>query len=183
MYVAAFWGIQGQQWLTAATAVHKMTSHDDVIKWKHFPRYWICVGNSPVTSEFPTQMPVTRSFNVFFDLRQNKRLSKQSWGWWFETPSRPLWRHCNVRGKPISTSYTIHTLVTLFTLCTNISRNRYPMTDVFAINQVLNATVLIFYQGGSFIIIAQDRWQIVDIYMNEVWKLRMPILYYWNEKL
>ena len=27
----------------------------------------------------------------------NKQLSKQSWGWWFETPSRPLWRHCNVR--------------------------------------------------------------------------------------
>ena len=25
----------------------------------------------------------------------NKRLSKQSWGWWFETPSRSLWRHCN----------------------------------------------------------------------------------------
>ena len=39
--------------------------------------------------------PVTRSFDVFFDLRMNKRLSKQSWGWWFETPSRPLWRHCN----------------------------------------------------------------------------------------
>ena len=31
----------------------------------------------------------------FFDLRLNKRLSKQSWGWWFETPSHPLWRHCN----------------------------------------------------------------------------------------
>ena len=31
----------------------------------------------------------------FFDLRLNKRLSKQSWGWWFETPSRPLWRHSN----------------------------------------------------------------------------------------
>ena len=27
--------------------------------------------------------------------RLNERLSKQSWGWWFETPSRPLWRHCN----------------------------------------------------------------------------------------
>ena len=25
----------------------------------------------------------------------NKRLSKQSWGRWFETPSRTLWRHCN----------------------------------------------------------------------------------------
>ena len=43
--------------------------------------------------EFPAQRPVTRSFDVFFDLRLNKRLSKQSWGWWFETLSPPLWRH------------------------------------------------------------------------------------------
>ena len=35
------------------------------------------------------------SFNVLFDLRQNKQLSKQSWGWWFDTPSRPLLRHSN----------------------------------------------------------------------------------------
>ena len=35
-----------------------------------------------------------RSFDVSFDLRLNKRMSKQWWGWWFETPSRPLWRHC-----------------------------------------------------------------------------------------
>ena len=41
------------------------------------------------------QRPVTRSFDVFFDLRPNKRLSKQWWGWWFETPSFPLWSHCN----------------------------------------------------------------------------------------
>ena len=45
--------------------------------------------------EFPTQRPVTQSFDVFFDLRLNKRLSKQRWGWWFETLSRPLWRHRN----------------------------------------------------------------------------------------
>ena len=44
---------------------------------------------------FPAQRPVTRSFNVFFDLRLNKRLSKQSWGWWFQTLSGPLWPHCN----------------------------------------------------------------------------------------
>ena len=25
----------------------------------------------------------------------NKRLSKRSWGWWFDPPSRSLWRHCN----------------------------------------------------------------------------------------
>ena len=46
--------------------------------------------------EFPTQRPVTRSFDVFFDLRLNKRLSKQPGGWWFETQSWSLWRQCNV---------------------------------------------------------------------------------------
>ena len=55
----------------------------------------ICAGNSPVSGEVPAQRPVTRSFDVFFDLRLNKRLNKQSWGWWFETLSRPLWRQCN----------------------------------------------------------------------------------------
>ena len=55
----------------------------------------ICVGNSPVPGEFPAQRPVTQSFHVFFDLRLNKPLSKQSWGWWFEMPSCSLWRHGN----------------------------------------------------------------------------------------
>ena len=52
--------------------------------------------NSSVTGEFPAQRPVTWSFDVFFHLRLIIRLSKQSRGWWFETPSRPLWRHCDV---------------------------------------------------------------------------------------
>ena len=47
------------------------------------------------TGDFPTLKLVTRSFDVFFDLRLNKPLSKQARGWWFETPSHPLWRHCN----------------------------------------------------------------------------------------
>ena len=69
--------------------------------WRHqmetfFALLAICAGNSPVPGEFPTQRPVTRSFDVYFDLRPNKRLSKQSWGWWFETLSWSLWRHCNV---------------------------------------------------------------------------------------
>ena len=55
----------------------------------------LCAGNSPVTAEFPSQRPVTLSCDVFFDVRPHKRLSKQSWGWWFETPSCSLWRHCN----------------------------------------------------------------------------------------
>ena len=56
----------------------------------------ICAGNSPVPGEFPAQKPVTRSFHVFFDLRLDKQLSKQSRGLCFGTLPRPLWRHGNV---------------------------------------------------------------------------------------
>ena len=38
-------------------------------------------GDSPVSGEFPAQRPVTRSFDVFFDLRLNKRLSQPTWGY------------------------------------------------------------------------------------------------------
>ena len=66
--------------------------------WRHqmetfFALLAICAGNSPITGEFPSQRPVMRSFDVFFDLRLDERWSKQSWGWWFETPPCPLWRH------------------------------------------------------------------------------------------
>ena len=54
-----------------------------------------CAGNSTVAGEFPAQRLVTRRFDVFFDLCPNKWLSKQWRRWWFETPSRSLWRHCN----------------------------------------------------------------------------------------
>ena len=55
----------------------------------------------PLCGEFTGYrwIPLTKAsdakFDVFFDLSLNKRLSKQSWGWWFETPSRSLWRHFN----------------------------------------------------------------------------------------
>ena len=62
-------------------------------RWRHQMKTFsalldLCAGNSPVIGEFPAQRPVTRSFDVFFDLRLNKRLSKQSISPWFETPSR-----------------------------------------------------------------------------------------------
>ena len=67
--------------------------------WNHqmetFPTLLaLCVGNSLVTSEFPSQRPVTRSFDVFFHLRLNKLLSKQLRRRWFEMPSRSSWHHC-----------------------------------------------------------------------------------------
>ena len=62
----------------------------------------LCEGNSPVTGEFPAQRPVTRSFDIFFDLCLNNGWpNNQSWSWWFEMPSHPLWHHCNE-------SYSLH---------------------------------------------------------------------------
>ena len=136
------------------TWMYQIICHDDVIKWKHFPRYWPFVRGihrSPVNSPHKGQWRGALMFslicaringwvnnretgdlrrhrthhdvivmmsqnglgvtvldkqsshqitNVFFDLRLNKRLNKQSWGWWLETLSRPLWRHCNVEAYP-----------------------------------------------------------------------------------
>ena len=70
-------------------------SHDDVIKWKIF------LVTGPLGGEFTGHwwIPLTKASDaelfLFFDLRLNKRLSKQAWGWWIGTPSHPLWRHCN----------------------------------------------------------------------------------------
>ena len=65
------------------------------------------VGNSPVTGEFPSQRPVTWSFDVFVDLCQHNRLSKQSRRWWFERESHSLWRHCNVSDISTQNIYTV----------------------------------------------------------------------------
>ena len=62
----------------------------------------LCAGNSPVTGEFPSQRPGKQGFNIFFDLCRNKAFSKQSKRRWFETPSRSLWRHCDVLSIPVA---------------------------------------------------------------------------------
>ena len=79
--------------LTTATR-NMMTSSNGSI----FALLALCEGNPPVIGGFPSQKPVTRSFDVFFDLRLNKRLSKQSGRRWFQTSSRSLWRHYDELG-------------------------------------------------------------------------------------
>ena len=83
------------QWL-----IYRKELHDDVIKSQHFPRYWTFVRGihrSPVNSPHKDQW---RGALMFSLICLNRRLSKQWWGWWLETPSRQLWRHCN--GKKYS---------------------------------------------------------------------------------
>ena len=93
---------------TTCSANSDNKNYDDVTKLKHFPRNWPFVQGihqSPVNSPHKGQWHGALMFSlicvwindwvVFFDLRMNKWLSKQSWGWWFETLLHPLWRHCN----------------------------------------------------------------------------------------
>ena len=83
----------------AATRVTDTLMTDNRISWwcheieTYSALLALCAGISTVIGELPSQRPVTRSFVVFFHLCLNKRLSKQSWGWWVETPLCPLWRH------------------------------------------------------------------------------------------
>ena len=98
----------------------KWHCHDDVIKWKHFPRNRPFVRGIHRSRYIPHKRPVTWSFDVFFDLRLNKRLSKQSWGWWFETLSRSLWRHRNGDNSWFPVMRRIFTPITdLYWVCGN----------------------------------------------------------------
>ena len=118
---AAWWGVsQVLRWISQVyQSLSTIGEHSRLIRFEkcavemvsHRRTWWrhqtetfsallaICAGNSPIPGEFPTQRPMTRSFDVYFDLRPNKRLSKQRRGWWLETQSCPLWRHRNkIRG-------------------------------------------------------------------------------------
>ena len=84
------------------------------MKWKHFARYWLFVrGIHSVTGGFPSQRPVKRSFDVFFDPCLNKGLSKWSRYWWFEVPSCSLWHHYNIE----VTLKIVTTQVTYLVVC------------------------------------------------------------------
>ena len=100
----------------------------DFLWWRHQTEIFsalltLCARNSPITGEFPSQRPVTRSFGVFVDLRLNKRLSKQLRRRRFEAPSCSLWRQCNVPkvsfddtiAKPLGADFTVK--------CTCLHRN------------------------------------------------------------
>ena len=70
---------------------------------------------------------MTGSFDVIFDLRLIKGLSKQSWGWWFETPSYPLWRHCNVNIVHWTTSCSLIILIHFHDILINAWKQQHAL--------------------------------------------------------
>ena len=67
--------------------------HDDVIKWKHFPRNWPFVRGIHRSRWIPHTKASDAELWCFLWCAPEYRLSKQPWGWWFETLSWSLWRH------------------------------------------------------------------------------------------
>ena len=57
-------------------------TQSDNTSWRHQVETYstllaLCDGKPPVNGGFPSQRPVTQSFDVFFDFRLNKRVGKQ----------------------------------------------------------------------------------------------------------
>ena len=169
----------GDNGLNVYIIMHFHCKHDDVIKWKHFLRYWpFCAGNSPATGEFPAQWPVMRSFEVFFDMRLNERLSKQSWGWWFETSLRPLWRHsdeswriafpwlmsqhiCNERCLTIQVTLYFVICVAIFYLCFPGSTNKMTLLSWSLIKLYFRMAV------GHYYIQTIPKWTVLSEHLSQ----------------
>ena len=84
-------------------------SRNMLTRWRHQTETLsallaLCDGNPPVTGGFPSQRPLTRTFDVFVDLRLCKRLSKRPRHRWFKTPSHSLWRQRNDFTLPLRQS-------------------------------------------------------------------------------
>ena len=98
-------------WWPQYICVHKPNHHCLMTSSNgYFPHYyWSFVRGTTGHRCIPIMKAVVRNFDVFFDLRLNKRLSKQSTRQWFERPSRSLWRHGNAE------PWKRYSTVTLFT--------------------------------------------------------------------
>ena len=114
----------------------------------------LCAGNLSVTGEFPSHRPVTQSFDVFFDLRLNKGLSKQLWGWWFETLSRSLRCHCNVMAIKYQPIYRQSNCIdwprNIYEICTaNVKISLFISQILHGLTLYIPATSTVAIVGGS----------------------------------
>ena len=120
------------------TTVHEET-------WWHHQKGNIFRITDPLCGKFighrwiPPQRPVSRSFDVFFDLRLNKRFSKQSGRRWFETKSRSLWRHYNDYNEPEPCAYILHRTVII---------SIHIFADLLYFSEVLNRQTHPLGQNG-----------------------------------
>ena len=94
------------QKLSSSSAAKFKDLFDQNSDWWHWVYLWVCYNKVLCNTILYWWIPLTKASDtelwIFFGLHLNKWLSKQSWGWWFETPSCSLWRHCNVLDHTVS---------------------------------------------------------------------------------
>ena len=114
---------------------YNLLDHDDVIKWKIFPRNWSFVRGIHRSRWIPHTKASDAELWCFLDMRLNKRLSKHWWGWWFETPSWSLWRQCN--DKMFFAYCVLDCVAAWMLLCSKlqsmISQNGFPIEGCYII--------------------------------------------------
>ena len=115
--------------------------------------------------EFPTQRPVTRSFDAIFDMCLNKRLSKQPWGWWFGMPSWSLWRHGNEARK--SSLISPHKMVQFYQWkLVNFINFHIEVSSLGVLNKWAFVKIMGWWKTGSKPISRPMMTQFSDTYMQ-----------------
>ena len=104
----------------------------------------LCAGNSPpVNSPHKGHWRGTLMFSLICAL--NKRLSKQSWGWWFETPTRSFGRHCNENTQELVEAKTNPQFITGWILepihITGTFYPEYKVIHVISFNLIMNRCI------------------------------------------
>ena len=198
-----FWCLFPEFFLKQTTFLDSRGIHTNIlisylIQQQRHPVWWrhqmekfsallaICAGNSPVAGEFPSQRPVRRSFDVFYDLRLNTILRKQSWGWWFETLSRPLWRQCNGfetwSHQSESSSLWRHQIGT-FSALLALCEGNPPVTTGFPSHRTSNQDLWCSFCCYSEQTVEQTfHWLIIRDILTVIWRHRyvvtLPVVFF-----
>ena len=148
--------------------------HDDVIKWKHFPCYWPFVPG-PVNSPHKGQWCGAFMFSLICTL--NKRSSEQSWGWWFETPSCPLWHHCNATTESESAYHIFTSYQLMFSLLQERKKIHLVVKKII-FGFLLTGRILLFFKPSDDIYDeAICFWQLPQGYLlSQFWCINDVIL-------
>ena len=140
------------------------TSHDDVIKWKHFPRYWPFVRGIhrwPVNSPHKGQW---RGALMFSLMCLNKRLSKQWWGRWFQAPSCPLWRRCNDNMLSRNLFKLRFVLLCWNIFCISVMAKLF-IFSLFQVTSVINSEIIRTTAGIAMAITASSNVYVISALM------------------
>ena len=160
--------LMGSQELSRHFIRWNLLTHDDVIKWKHFPCYWPFVRGihrPQVNSPHKGQWRGALMFSLVCAM--NKGLSKQPWRWWVETPSRSLWRHCNDT-ETFSRDPTIYDVESTLT--------KYQMQMMFTSNCLRPN-----YKLGSILWRRRPLWYGINRVIWDIWWYRW-LVNQWNNR-